>query len=229
MTTRVQTPTNKLDNSLSFYQKIGFTVLQQEPICLITDGKVIVEINPDRFARAGIKLFAQNWDKEIAALNQYVTITAIDNGHLLADPSGTWIYLLEKETSEAQIPVSTPPPVVGQLAGISLESTAIETSITIWKILGFSITMGAIEQGWIALMNSEGFTISIMKAMSCPHLFFSPSFTYFNGKDNIAIIEKIKALDIPITEEITHFNTQNIVDNIIIRDPGGFGFFIFSD
>ena len=43
------------------------------------------------------------------------------------------------------------------------------------------------------------------------------------------IIEKIRELNFPITEEITHFNDQGIVDNIIIRDPGGFGFFLFSD
>ncbi len=53
--------------------------------------------------------------------------------------------------------------------------------------------------------------------------------TFFNGKDNLNLIAKIREAGIPITEEITHFNKENIVDNIIIRDPGGYGFFIFSD
>jgi len=53
--------------------------------------------------------------------------------------------------------------------------------------------------------------------------------TYFNGKQNLEVIEKIRNNAIPITEEITHFNKEGIVDNIIIRDPGGYGFFIFSD
>lgn len=48
-------------------------------------------------------------------------------------------------------------------------------------------------------------------------------------KSNLAIIQKIRDLQIPITEEITHFNKEGIVDNIIIRDPGGLGFFIFND
>jgi hypothetical protein len=68
-----------------------------------------------------------------------------------------------------------------------------------------------------------------MKPQTCPHLFFNPSLNFFNGEDNISIISKIRSLDIPITEEITHFNKENKVDNIIIRDPGGYGFFLFND
>jgi hypothetical protein len=68
-----------------------------------------------------------------------------------------------------------------------------------------------------------------MKPLTCLHLFFNPSLTYFNGGNNLAVIENIRKLGIPITEEITHFNKDGIVDNIIIRDPGGFGFFVFND
>jgi len=71
--------------------------------------------------------------------------------------------------------------------------------------------------------------VSFMQPNSCPHLFFNPSMTYFNGKNNLPIIAKIREAGILITEEITHFNQEGIVDNIIIRDPGGYGFFIFSD
>ena len=33
----------------------------------------------------------------------------------------------------------------------------------------------------------------------------------------------------PITEEITCFNSEGIADNVVLRDPGGTGFFIFND
>jgi len=229
MKARVQTPTNELVNSLNFYQKIGFTVLTKEHPCILTDGKVLLEINPDRFARAGIKLFSDHWDAIISDIESLVTVTTLENGYLFADPSGTWVYLLENEAQTTTIPENISAPVIGQLAGLSMESTAIKTSIALWETLGFGPTMGGLDQGWIVMTNTEGFSVSIMKPMACPHLFFNPSFTYFNGKKNLAIIEKIRALNIPITEEITHFNKQGIVDNIIIRDPGGFGFFIFSD
>ncbi len=228
MSTRVQTPTNELINSLDFYKKLGFTLIQDENPCLLTDGKIIVEINPDRYARAGIKLFRSDWSDQIQQLKKITTVNQVGSGYLLSDPSGTWIYLLENET-QTPLKKDISPSILGKYAGISLESTAIEASIPIWEILGFSKTLGGLEQGWVAVTNSEGFTVSIMRAFACPHLFFSPSFTYFNGQENLAIIAKVRALNIPITEEITHFNEKGIVDNIIIRDPGGFGFFVFSD
>ena len=53
--------------------------------------------------------------------------------------------------------------------------------------------------------------------------------TYFNGGNNLAVIQDIREAGIPITEEITQFNDRGEVDNVIIRDPGGYGFFIFND
>lgn len=105
----------------------------------------------------------------------------------------------------------------------------MEKAIQIWQLLDFKQTMGGVEQGWICLTNEAGFTVSLMKPYSCPHLFFNPSLSYFNGADNLAVIEKVRATAIPITQEITHFNPKGIVDNVILRDPSGLGFFIFSD
>ena len=119
---------------------------------------------------------------------------------------------------------------MGSYAGISLETPNIKQSMQLWKALGFEVSMGGIDQGWVALSNSTGDAISLMQPMSCPHLFFNPSLTYFNGKTvNPIIIQKIRDLNIPITEEITVFNKDGIADNIIIREPGGYGFFIFND
>jgi len=97
------------------------------------------------------------------------------------------------------------------------------------ELLPLVQTMGGVEQGWIGLTNDSSFNISIMNALACPHVFFNPSLSYFNGKNNLDIIAKIRAKEIPIAEEVTVFNKEGIVDNIILRDPGGFGFFIFSD
>ena len=119
--------------------------------------------------------------------------------------------------------------VLGNYMGLSLETPDMDKSAQLFEILDFKAVMGSAEQGWVVFQNADGLGISLMKPMSCPHLFFNPSLTYFNGQNNLAVIEKIRALDIPITEEITHFNEENKVDNIIIRDPGGLGFFLFSD
>ena len=224
----LQTPTPNVKSTTDFYSTIGFTQLSKSPL-LVSDNKVVIEINENRFARAGVKLFDISWNLIIEQLKDICIIHKIKNGYMLSTPSNTWIYLIESEESPQYDLSKLKPSILGSNAGLSLETPNIELSMQIWKTVGFSNQQGSLDQGWIALANSEGFTISLMQPNTCPHLFFNPSLTYFNGKENLSIIEKIRSLNIPITEEITHFNKEGTVDNIIIRDPGGLGFFLFSD
>src|SRR5690606_7170891 len=99
----------------------------------------------------------------------------------------------------------------------------------IWNLLGFNTVQGSAEQGWISLSDDDGNSLSLMVPNCCPHLFLHPSISYFNGAGNPAIIEKIRTTGISITEEITHFNKEGKVDNIILSDSGNIGFFIFND
>ena len=73
------------------------------------------------------------------------------------------------------------------------------------------------------------FVSRIFAPNACPHLFFNPSLTYFNSGKNLEVVEKLRKADVPILEEITAFNPEGKVDNVILRDPGGFGFFVFND
>jgi catechol 2,3-dioxygenase-like lactoylglutathione lyase family enzyme len=227
MSILLQSPTPNLPSSLDFYLRLGFRQVSENPL-ILTDGKVFIEINPDRYARAGIKLFRESWKPEIQKLQEFTAVTAIENSYLLSDPSGVWMYLMEFVAPQKLVMEDKSFSALGNFAGLSLETTDIQKSKELYEALGFTISGGSLDHGYISLENN-GFTISLMKPLSCPHLFFNPSMTYFNGTGNIKVIEKIKKLNIPITEEITHFNNDGLVDNIIIRDPGGFGFFIFSD
>ena len=89
--------------------------------------------------------------------------------------------------------------------------------------------MGSAEKGWISMTNDNDFSVSLMSPNACPHSFYNPSLTYFNNKNNLSVIQKIRDLGIPIEEEITAFNPDGVADNIILRDAGGYGFFIFND
>lgn len=228
MPTLIQSPSANLNKSLEFYKKLNFKDLSTDTHKIVSDGKSLIHINPSKFARAGILFYANNWATEIQELSKQNKIHKIENGHLLACPSNCWLYLLE-----GPAPISYRPEecysTLGNFAGVSLETADMERSFEIYSILGFEKTMGDLDQGWVAFKNKDEFGISLMKPNSCPHLFFNPSLTYFNGGKNLPIIEKIKEAGIPLTEEITHFNKEGIVDNVIIRDPGGYGFFIFND
>ncbi|MEJ6582848.1 MAG: hypothetical protein QNL29_02275 [Crocinitomicaceae bacterium] len=226
MNTIIQTPTPDILKSKSFYTKMGFTELSDSNC--YTDGKSIIEINPERCARPGIKLIASSWTSEVEKLNSLTKVITTDSGFLLGDCAGTWIYLIESETSIA-IPENCTSSLLGNNQGITIESIDIEKTVNIWNTIGFKTVAGNTVQGWISLVNGDGVVLSIMSPNCCPHLFLNPSISFFNGTNNPAIIEKIRATGIEIKEEITHFNKENTVDNIIMSDPGNIGFFIFND
>ncbi|MEM9822901.1 MAG: VOC family protein [Bacteroidota bacterium] len=229
MSAILQSKAIDLAQSQSFYQRLNFQLIEQSEKSYVSDGKVIIELHTDRFARSGVQLYRSTWEAVLPRITPTQHIVDIEGGHLLSAPSGCWIYLMNGPAPFTELPQSDQATFFGNCAGLSLETTDMVRSIHFWEILGFKKTMGAIEQGWIGLANAEGFGLSIMKALACPHSFYNPSLSYFNGKNNLALIAKIRATGLPITEEITVFNPEGIVDNIIMRDPGGFGFFIFSD
>lgn len=230
MKTVIQTPTPNLEESRAFYDALGFINFSVQPNEVLSDGKGLIEINPDRFARAGIKLYQDGWGKAlIDELENLTTVTTTKHGYALCDPSGTWLYLINAKHDYDLNLATVSPSVLGNNAGISIETPNMKISSQIWRLVGFTNQQGTPEQGWVSLTNEDNITVSLMKPNTCPHLFFNPSLTFFNGENNLEIIKKVRSLKIPITEEITHFNKEGKVDNIIIRDPGGLGFFLFND
>ena len=224
----VHTPTNNLDDSISFYRSLNFEIVSASNPTLVRDGKTLIEINPERYARAGVKLFREEWRSTLAALESLTDITELAEGYLVCDPTGTWIYLIEGKL-DLEIDGEGPKTSLGNYAGLSLETPRFQLALSLWQALGFKITAGTPNDAYVALATEEGFGVTVMKPLNCPHLFFNPSMTYFNAGKNLEVIRKIRDAKIPIVEEITHFNKEGIVDNVIIRDPGGYGFFIFND
>jgi len=225
----ILTPTSNLNNSLDFYTKLGFKTIPHESQTLVTDGKAFLEITDHKFARAGVKIYKDDWKEEVSQLENITKVRKTDDGYLLSDPSNVWIYLIEGKHESSFQESDASFSSLGNYAGLSLESMDAEASVKLWSILGLKHSMGDLAQGWALYKNELGFGVSFMTPNSCPHLFFNPSLTYFNGGKNLPVIAKIREAGIPITEEITHFNEEGIVDNVIIRDPGGLGFFIFND
>lgn len=225
----IQTPTNAIDNSIEFYSKLGFKMLEHDKNAVFSEGKFILEVNPERTARAGLRIYGDDWHDTVKELQPLTTVIQTQTGFVLTDPSGSKIYL-EKEIKPDRADLSAiKPSVLGNFSGLTFETTDMHKTLQLYQILQFKITSGAPDQGWISLIGPGDFPLAILSHGNCPHLFSNPSLSFFNGKNNESIIQNIRNLEIPITEEITAFNDQGTVDNIIIRDPGGLGFFIFND
>ncbi len=223
----IQTQTPDLEKSKDFYKRLGFEVLSSEAPTYVSDGKFIVEINPDRFARNGLKLFSDDWSDVTSELAMTTHIVESADGFMTCDPNGVWVQLMKKEL---EYPNGThSKAITGNFAGVSIEAFDIEKTVTFWEALGYEQTQGNLEQGWATFSNGSTIDLSLMAANMCPHLFFNPGLTFFNSGNNLENIKQIEAAGISVTEEITHFNDKGIVDNIIINDPGGLGFFIFND
>ncbi|MFK8104240.1 MAG: hypothetical protein AB8G15_17060 [Saprospiraceae bacterium] len=150
MSAIIQTPTPKLADSLAFYQQLGFKSCSANLPNLYSDGKAIIEINPDRHARAGLKLYRDSWSDVLASLTTFSGVLQTEEGYLLTDPSGTWIYLLEKAAPVVDLS-DIPKSGLGNFAGISMEVLDLAKAISFWEIFGFQQTMGGVEQGWVSL------------------------------------------------------------------------------
>ena len=229
LTAVIQTCTGNLSASKAYYQKLNFELLSENKPTLFTDGKFLLEINPENTARIGLKLYQTDWQETVAALNKVTKAVAIEGGYLVSDPNGVKVYLMNGGLEQTIALKGESKAIPGNFAGLSIEAVDMERTIQFWELLDYKKTMGSIAQGWVAFENGTSVGISIMKPMACPHLFFNPGLTFFNGGKNLPIIQKIREAEIPIAEEITVFNKEGIVDNVILCDPGGLGFFIFND
>lgn len=229
LTAVIQTCTGDLSASKRYYQKLDFELLSEDKPTLFTDSQFLLEINPENTARTGLKLYQTDWQETVTALNRITKVVDIEGGYLVSDPNGVKVYLMNGGLENPVALNGESKAILGNFAGLSIEAVDIERTIQFWELLGYKKTMGSIAQGWVTFDNGTSVGISIMKSMACPHLFFNPGLTFFNGGKNLPIIEKIKAIGIPIVEEITVFNKASIVDNVILCDPGGLGFFILND
>lgn len=224
----IQTPTPDVSQSLAFYKKLNFEIIADDDGTYAVDRNAVIKINVERYARPGILLYKEDWSEEVKSIEKHFPVAEIKGGHITADSSGAWVYLLEGKKPQIKIKAEGHS-LLGNYAGVSLETISIAQSQSLWEILGFKVTMGGPDQGWMAMTDSDENGVSIMKPNACPHLFYNPSLTYFNGSNNPKIIDDIRAAKVPIHEEISFFNKDGEVDNVLLKDPGGLGFFIFND
>lgn len=223
----LQVNTPNLEKSITFYNQIGFLYKELNEKHFVSDGKNIIYINEAKTARSGIVFNGASNELIDVVASKYAHANA--NGEtILADPSGTFIYLIQNEFKIPEFDGKSS--LLGNAAGVSLEMVDVELGMKLYADLGFSKTQGDLAHGWVLLQHNTGFGLSIMAPNACPHIFNNPSLTYFNGKEgNNQVIANLREANVSFAEEITAFNKEGKVDNVILTDPAGFGFFVFND
>ncbi len=222
----INTTTPDLEASKSFYEALGFNIYELEGLCYAVDTQVVIYISTHNTDRIGTSLYHHDWSSYIEKLSQLTNTITTPYGYLLGDSSGAYIRLL---SDKPDVPDHTNQACLGSYAGLSIETADYHRCIDIWSCLGFDDKTGDISQGWVTMTSKNDGPISIMKPMACPHIFGNPGLTYFYGQKNESIITDIRRSGVAIAEEVTVFNNEGKVDNVILQDPGGLTFFIFND
>ncbi|RMG77929.1 MAG: hypothetical protein D6714_19050, partial [Bacteroidetes bacterium] len=190
----------------------------------------LLEISPDPTARPGLVFYVQNPDAVCACLEPWSRFYKTSDGYFFGTPAGVRVVLRAGTPPLRFEPSDEGFGLTGNFAGVSIETTEMERSQAVWSCLGYRVAAGNPADGWLSLSNGSGVDISLMSPGACPHLFANPSLTFFNGKEkNPRLIRAIRQAGVPIAEEVTVFNPAGEVDNLVLRDPGGLGFFVFND
>jgi hypothetical protein len=215
--THLQSPTPSLALSEDFYSKLNFQAFVHEGNPFYSDGKSNILINPERTASAGMVIEVNNLAEfKSQSSRKKVHFEERKDELFLSCPSGiiTHIKAFKNKLPKAE----EKPSVLGNAAGLTIESNDTNASVNFYRNIGFKITTGTAENGWLVMKNESGFGMSLLKTGTCPYLFFNPSISYFNGKEgNPIVIENIRKFGLPIAEEVTHFNKKGEVDNVIMR------------
>lgn len=202
----VESPLTKKEECIAYYTQLGFDLCDEQGVYLAKEKRFSVILNPKINSQVALHIYESKKTES------------------LISPSGVLVHLFEHESPYS---LGGKFSILGNYSGVSLETNSLEDSFTFWRQLGFEGSFTP-SPGWIELQKN-GQQLSIQKSKLCPHVFHNPSLTFFNGQKNQEIIQKIKLAKLPIDEEVRFSQQEEIAQNIILRDPGGIGFFIFND
>lgn len=222
------------EESLAHYRKLGYQEhVLSDAMYLFFDKASSFILNTARDARHGLRCFVDDIEMARRDWQEITVLYDSDGGFFCTDPNGVYLFF-QSRTDSAQILNKTDANehcLCGVNYGLGIESGRFDTSLAFYTHLGYKSDKPANEKtAYITLTHDAGPPITLFKPNTCPHAFYNPSFTFFNGKEgNKKVIEDLTTAQVTIRQGISWFNPDGEVDNIIISDPGGFHSFIFND
>lgn len=220
----VTTPAPRPAESLSALARLGF-----EPVDgsagLLSDGAAALAMDGAPAGRLGLRVWRSALAEGAEPWIERQGPVAFEGGRLLQAPSGARVEVLDGDPPALEL--SDRGRVLGGFAGVSLESPSLARSLEFWgALLGASLSAGGAEQGWVTARVEGGPDLSFMAPFACPHSFVNPSLTYFNGGRNAEVIADLERRGAPVFEVV---GGDDPAENVILREPGGVGFFVFND
>ncbi len=236
MHAHIHVPVKNLSQSLDFYTKLGYQkVKANDEEAFITDGCIILHLNNRTGVGHGLTFYVEDLEAQIKTLKK-ANLPARLNLHedasykeiLVEEPNAVGIRFLAK----GEEPVFSDLNLEGALShcgahyGIGIMATEFVAAIDFWEALGYKLSSGNRESKSYVEMTNDTIPIGIYREGSCPHLFITPSLTYFE-KDMADRIALLKSKSVVFVEEITQFNEKGIVDHAIWAAPDGLHAFLF--
>ncbi len=209
----IQARVADLQEAIDYFLQLGYEVRKRDDEqAIAADKGVIIELTSK--------------PKDRTALKFYSSQIRTSKGDVFLDPDGNKIIHSPEDSAPAR---STMTSVLGNSMGIGLECFDLQKSADFYTSLGLRTLQGSVTQGWLTLGVEQEPMLSLMSLGACPHLFLNPSISYFNGGENVAIIDELRLRSVPLAEELTVFNQTGEVDNVILIAPGQVGVFVFND
>ena len=229
----LQTAAPNLDASCRFYETTGFVkTAQSGNHHVYSDVAFDILVNGEVGARPGFRVYTDDLPALKTKLTSFGPLFPHATGFVTSDPNGVRVFLLPvSEYPSIDKSMTSTNNMCGNNYGAGIETTKFDESIAFWQALGYQPSTEITKNSQYATLTFDGsLAITFFQPGICPHAFYNPSLTYFNGKEgNPVVIAKLRHAGIKPVEEITEFNDQGEVDNIIISDPGGLHSFIYND
>lgn len=228
----INTAAQNIERLHHFYDQVGYQSIDEHG-SFRYDGQALIHLDGTNEARTSIHMYADKLETIVAKIiNLGYNVIQQSESIGFSDPNGVKWKLYEfDEYPDIHFNRDFEMSLLGKYFGLGIESFEYERSIEFYKALGYKIISGdPANKSYLSLAQEGCHDLTLFYPGSCPHAFYNPSLTFFNGKKgNPVLIDKMRSVNIQFTEEVTVFSDDGAVDNVIVEDGGGLHFFVFND
>lgn len=235
--------TSDLSESIAFYQKMGFRIVNQHtepnPWAQITDDTILILLNQDNMDYIGFTYFNPQMADIVVKLKAAGVpfIMEIENVQVIfSSPSGFWISLINYDASNmfqpagktlADIPqddwsnAPAPNPNLGIFGELAIPVEDLDAEIACWEMIGFEVTKFEGPYPWAIGQDGQNI-IGLHHTTE-----FDKSAITFFAKDMDDKVRTLKSTGLDSFEDFGGTGGNNEA-NQVLKTPEGQRFFLFS-